>query len=90
MRNSSEALRTLYLGRVADHIRYSGAEIDKALLALISPLGWSHIGLTGMPTIGGDNASSRVVRLPKRSTNASNSSRLSPPPFTSQRRRTTL
>ena len=38
---------TLYLGRAADHIRYSGAEIDEALLAHVSPLGWSHIGLTG-------------------------------------------
>jgi hypothetical protein len=38
---------TLYLGRAADHLRYSGVEIDEALLAHVSPLGWSHIGPTG-------------------------------------------
>lgn len=37
----------LYLGRAADHLRYSGIEIDETLLAHVSPLGWSHIGLTG-------------------------------------------
>lgn len=37
----------LYLGRAADHLRYSGIEMDEALLAHVSPLGWSHIGLTG-------------------------------------------
>ena len=38
---------TLYLGRAADHLRYSGVEIHEALLAHVSPLGWSHIGPTG-------------------------------------------
>lgn len=38
---------TLYLGRAADHLRYSGVEINGALLAHVSPLDWSHIGLTG-------------------------------------------
>lgn len=38
---------TLYLGRAADHLRYSGVEINEALLAHVSPLGWSHIELTG-------------------------------------------
>jgi TnpA family transposase len=38
---------TLYLGRAADHLRYSGVEMNEALLAHVSPLGWSHIGLTG-------------------------------------------
>lgn len=38
---------TLYLGRAADHLRHSGVQIDEALLAHVSPMGWSHVGLTG-------------------------------------------
>jgi TnpA family transposase len=38
---------TVYLGRAADHLRHSGVQIDESLLAHVSPLGWSHIGLTG-------------------------------------------
>jgi TnpA family transposase len=38
---------TMYLERAADHLRLSGIQIDEALLAHISPMGWSHIGLTG-------------------------------------------
>lgn len=37
----------VYLGRAADHLRYSGHQIDENLLAHVSPMGWSHIGLTG-------------------------------------------
>jgi TnpA family transposase len=38
---------TVYLGRAADHLRYSGMQIDETLFAHVSPMGWSHIGLTG-------------------------------------------
>lgn len=38
---------TVYLGRAADHLRYSGHQIDENLLAHVSPMGWSHIGFTG-------------------------------------------
>lgn len=38
---------TLYLERAADHLRYSGHQIDESLLAHVSPMGWAHIGLTG-------------------------------------------
>lgn len=40
-------LNTLYLRRSADHLRYSGVEINEVLLAHVSPSGWWHIGLTG-------------------------------------------
>lgn len=38
---------TVYLERAADHLRYSSIQIDEALLVYASPMGWSHIGLTG-------------------------------------------
>ena len=39
---------TVYLEWTADHLRYSVIQIDEALIAHVSPLGWAHIGLTGV------------------------------------------
>ncbi|WP_028793181.1 MULTISPECIES: Tn3 family transposase [Thalassobaculum] len=38
---------TMYLERAAEHLRARGDAINESLLAHISPMGWSHIGLTG-------------------------------------------
>ena len=38
---------TMYLERAVDHLGARGDAINETLLAHISPMGWSHIGLTG-------------------------------------------
>jgi TnpA family transposase len=38
---------TIYLERAVDRLRGQGVDVPKPLLAHISPLGWSHIALTG-------------------------------------------
>ena len=38
---------TLYLGRAAEHLCSRGEPVNEALLAHVSPMGWTHIGLTG-------------------------------------------
>lgn len=38
---------TLYLERAADHLRYSAHQFDERSLSDASPMGWTHIGLTG-------------------------------------------
>ena len=38
---------TMYLERAVDHLGARGDVVAAALLAHISPMGWSHIGLTG-------------------------------------------
>jgi hypothetical protein len=38
---------TLYIGRVAEHLRPQGKLVPDELLTHVAPLGWRHIGLTG-------------------------------------------
>ena len=38
---------TINLERAVDHLGARGDAINETLLAHISPMGWSHIGLTG-------------------------------------------
>ena len=38
---------TIYLGRALDTLRRRGDIVPDALLALLAPLGWQHINLTG-------------------------------------------
>tara|TARA_Y100001954_G_scaffold234035_1_gene288529 strand:+ start:392 stop:1042 length:651 start_codon:yes stop_codon:yes gene_type:complete len=37
----------VYLGRAVEHLRARGESVATGLLAHVSPMGWSHIGLTG-------------------------------------------
>ena len=38
---------TVYMGRAVAHLRSTGGTVPDNLLAHTSPLGWSHISLTG-------------------------------------------
>jgi len=38
---------TVYMERAVAHLRTTGVAVPDHLLAHTSPLGWSHIGLTG-------------------------------------------
>ena len=38
---------TLYMDRAVEHLRSNGIDAPDPLLAHISPLGWSHVSLTG-------------------------------------------
>ncbi|SEF07583.1 Transposase and inactivated derivatives, TnpA family [Rhizobiales bacterium GAS188] len=38
---------TLYLERAAEHLRGRGETVPHELLAHLSPMGWTHVGLTG-------------------------------------------
>lgn len=49
---------TLYMERATQHLKATGAVIDDALLAHLSPMGWAHISLTG------DYLWSKAARLP--------------------------
>jgi hypothetical protein len=38
---------TLYLERAAENLRGRGDTVPEELLAHVSPMGWTHVGLTG-------------------------------------------
>ena len=37
----------MYMNKAADHLRRVGKLLDPSLLTHVSPLGWTHINLTG-------------------------------------------